>query len=148
MAIRGFACYTSMIAQILFVGIARLRDDIALPLAGRSEFYGPQLSLSALCGVASNVRGCCVRVFSHRASQDGRGLCRPDRVGEKPWYAGAGLMRFVSREEAAYGLREQAASCRRLATRAITARGSSALTAVADYFDADARRIDPLSERL
>lgn len=57
-------------------------------------------------------------------------------------------MRFVSREEAADGLREQAASCRRLAARATTARGSSALTAVADHFDADARRIDPLSERL
>lgn len=56
-------------------------------------------------------------------------------------------MGFVSREETAYGLREQAASCRRLATRATTARGSSALAAVADYFDADARRIDPLSER-
>lgn len=56
-------------------------------------------------------------------------------------------MRFVSREEAAYGLRKQAASCRRMATRATTARGSLALAAVADYFDADARRIDPLSER-
>lgn len=56
-------------------------------------------------------------------------------------------MRFVSREEAAYGLQEQAASCRRLAIRAVTERGSSALAAVADYFDADARRIDPHSER-
>ena len=56
-------------------------------------------------------------------------------------------MRFVSREEAADGLREQAASCRRLATRATTTRGSSALAAVADYFDADALRIDPFSER-
>lgn len=56
-------------------------------------------------------------------------------------------MRFVSREEAADGLRQQAASCRRLATRATTARGSSALAAVADHFDADARRIDPFSER-
>jgi hypothetical protein len=56
-------------------------------------------------------------------------------------------MRFVSREDAANELREQAASCRRLATRAATARGSSALAAAANYFDADARRIDPLSER-
>ena len=53
-------------------------------------------------------------------------------------------MDFVSREEAAYGLREQAASCRRMAVRATTQRGSSALAAVADYFDADARRIDPV----
>lgn len=56
-------------------------------------------------------------------------------------------MRVVSREDAAHGLREQAASCRRLAAQAKTVRGSSALAAVADYFDADARRIDPLSER-
>jgi hypothetical protein len=57
------------------------------------------------------------------------------------------MMEFVSRHDAADGLREQAASCRRLAFRAATARGSSALAAVAEYFDADARRIDPLSER-
>lgn len=57
------------------------------------------------------------------------------------------MMRFFSREEAADGLREQAASCRRLAIRAMTSRGSSAPAAVADYFDADARRIDPQSER-
>lgn len=55
-------------------------------------------------------------------------------------------MRFISREEAAYGLREQAASFRRLATRATTPRGSSALVAVADYFDSDALRIDSFSE--
>ena len=56
-------------------------------------------------------------------------------------------MRFVSRQEAADGLREQAASCRQQASRATTARGSSALAAVADYFDADAHRIDPLRKR-
>ena len=53
----------------------------------------------------------------------------------------------VTRHEAADGLREQAACCRRLADRAATPRGSSALVAVAEYLDADARRIDPLSER-
>jgi len=53
----------------------------------------------------------------------------------------------LSRSEAAIELREQAASCRRLACRASTPVGSHALTEVADYFDADARRIDPLSER-
>lgn len=57
------------------------------------------------------------------------------------------MMRPVSREVAADELREQAASCRRLAARARTARGSSALAAVADQLDDDARRIDPLSER-
>jgi len=53
----------------------------------------------------------------------------------------------LTRHEAAEGLREQAASCRRLACRASTLRGSTALNAVAQYFDADARRLDPLSER-
>ena len=56
------------------------------------------------------------------------------------------MPRFVSRGEAADELREQAASCRRLANRASTAAGTRALTEVADYFDADARRIDPLGE--
>jgi len=53
----------------------------------------------------------------------------------------------MSREEAADGLREQAASCRRLAWRARTVPGVHALKAVADLFDRDARRIDPRSER-
>ena len=53
----------------------------------------------------------------------------------------------ISREDAAAGLREQAASCRRLAKRARTGSGSTALKAVADQFDTDARRIDPRSER-
>jgi len=51
----------------------------------------------------------------------------------------------VSRREAADGLREQAASCRRLARRARTGAGGTALQAVAEQFDTDARRIDPLS---
>jgi len=49
----------------------------------------------------------------------------------------------LTRHDAASGLREQAASCRKLAHRARTASGSTALTAVADQFDDDARRIDP-----
>lgn len=53
----------------------------------------------------------------------------------------------LSREEAADGLREQAASCRRLSKRARTAAGSTALNHFADQFDTDARRIDPLSLR-
>jgi hypothetical protein len=57
------------------------------------------------------------------------------------------MPRHISRGEAADELREQAASCRRLANRARTAAGTRALTEVAEYFDSDARRIDPLSER-
>ena len=53
-----------------------------------------------------------------------------------------------SRGEAAGQLREQAASCRRLAKRARTEGGVSALTTVADQFDDDARRIDPTSEKI
>ena len=57
------------------------------------------------------------------------------------------MMERLTRGEAADELREQAASCRRLARRARTAGGSTALTTVADQFDKDARRIDPLSFR-
>jgi hypothetical protein len=56
-------------------------------------------------------------------------------------------MEQPSRAEAANELREQAASCRRLARRARTDGGSSALKTVAEHFDDDARRIDPFSER-
>ena len=52
-----------------------------------------------------------------------------------------------TRGEAADALREQAASCRNLARRARTPSGLTALTTVADVFDADARRIDPWSLR-
>ena len=53
----------------------------------------------------------------------------------------------ITREDAADGLREQASSCRRLAKRARTASGATALGAVAEQFDTDARRIDPRSAR-
>ena len=52
-----------------------------------------------------------------------------------------------TREQAAGDLREQAASCRRLAKRALTSSGATALTSVAEQFDDDARRIDPTSQR-
>ena len=52
-----------------------------------------------------------------------------------------------TRTEAAEELREQAASCRRLARRARTSGGSTALRNVADQFDDDARRIDPSTLR-
>jgi hypothetical protein len=53
----------------------------------------------------------------------------------------------ITRGEAADELRERAASCRRLAGRARTPSGSTALNSVAEHFDDDARRIDPSSER-
>jgi len=56
-------------------------------------------------------------------------------------------MHQPTRGEAAEGLREQAASCRRLAFRARTNSGATALNTVAEQFDDDARRIAPLSER-
>ncbi|HET7709911.1 MAG TPA: hypothetical protein VFK50_10355 [Sphingomicrobium sp.] len=56
-------------------------------------------------------------------------------------------MNQPSPEEAAEALREQAASCRRLAQRARTSGGLRALAAAADQFDTDARRIDPGSRR-
>lgn len=55
------------------------------------------------------------------------------------------MMHQPSRAQAADDLREQAASCRKLATRARTTGGSTALRTVAEQFDDDARRIDPLS---
>jgi hypothetical protein len=53
----------------------------------------------------------------------------------------------ISREDAAEGMREQAASFRRLAKCARTDSGSAALAALAEEFDTDARRTDPRSER-
>jgi hypothetical protein len=55
------------------------------------------------------------------------------------------MMSQENRADAADGLREQAASCRRLAGRARTAKGATALKSVAEQFDDDARRIDPMS---
>lgn len=52
------------------------------------------------------------------------------------------------RTDSANHLRNQAASCRRLASVARTARGAVALAGVADQFDADARGIElPLAAR-
>lgn len=53
----------------------------------------------------------------------------------------------MSREDAADGFRQQAASCRRLAKRARTRDGEQALRGAAEQFDNDARRVDPRSER-
>ena len=52
-------------------------------------------------------------------------------------------MEQLTRHQAADALRDQAASCRRLAAGEHTASNCSALTAVAERFDDDARRIDP-----
>ena len=57
-------------------------------------------------------------------------------------------MEYPSRHEAAVGLREQAASCRKLAVRARTDSGSTALKTVAELFDKDARRIDPTTSKI
>ena len=51
------------------------------------------------------------------------------------------------RSDAADELREQAASCRRMARKTRTPGGSAALNSVAEQFDTDARRIDPASPR-
>ena len=56
-------------------------------------------------------------------------------------------MTDATREEAADELREQAASCRRLAGRARTNAGNRALKILAEQLDTDARRIDPNSLR-
>ncbi|HEY0629717.1 MAG TPA: hypothetical protein VGD23_10355 [Sphingomicrobium sp.] len=57
------------------------------------------------------------------------------------------IPRFIAPDEAATELRDQSASCRRLAGRARSAAGSRALIEVADYFEADARRMDRLADR-
>jgi hypothetical protein len=48
---------------------------------------------------------------------------------------------------AAEGLREQAASCRRLAAVARTRAGRTSIEALGDHFDEQARRLDPSSQR-
>ena len=53
----------------------------------------------------------------------------------------------ISREDEADGMREQAASFRRLARTARTPTGSAALNALAEEFDTDAMRTDPRSLR-
>ena len=46
---------------------------------------------------------------------------------------------------AADGLREQAAACRRLSGQARTRQGVKALEALGDHFDEQARKLDPSS---
>lgn len=107
---------------------------------------GPRLSLSPARRIASNGRERCLRPVSPSASISREGLCWPDRRrGARQ--SSSNRVNGPSREEAADGLREQAASCRRLAQRARTAFGSTALKAVAERFDDDARLIDPKSLR-
>jgi hypothetical protein len=48
---------------------------------------------------------------------------------------------------AAEDLREQAASCRRLASVARTPTGRSSIEAMGDHFDEQARKLDPSSRR-
>jgi hypothetical protein len=53
----------------------------------------------------------------------------------------------VARRMQADGLREQAASCRRLAAAARTRSGMTSLEALGDHFDDQARKLDPSSQR-
>jgi hypothetical protein len=53
----------------------------------------------------------------------------------------------VTRRMQADGLREQAASCRRLAAAARTRSGMTSLEALGDHFDEQARKMDPSSQR-
>jgi hypothetical protein len=57
------------------------------------------------------------------------------------------VMEQSTRSETAGELRGQAASCRRLAGRARTSGGATALKTSADQYADDARRIDPSSEK-
>lgn len=50
-----------------------------------------------------------------------------------------------SGSESPDSLREQAAACRRLAAAARTRAGNSSLNALADHFDDQAARLDPMS---
>ena len=131
-----------------FVGHVRPRDIIALPLTSQEFQYGPQLSLSALFCFPPHGRKRSMRLLAHCAPKARRRLCNQDCGSETQRNAGIGPMTpDLTQREAANSLREQAASCRRLARTASTPRGTSALRSVAEHFDADARRIDPLSER-
>ena len=56
------------------------------------------------------------------------------------------MIERLSRADTAVRLRDQATSFRRLVKRAWTPGGSTALATVAEQFDRDARRIDPLGE--
>lgn len=51
------------------------------------------------------------------------------------------------RRRSAEVLREQAASCRRLAAAARTRSGTTSLNALADHFDEQAGNLDPSSQR-
>jgi hypothetical protein len=53
----------------------------------------------------------------------------------------------AARRVQADGLREQAASCRRLAAAARTRSGTTSLAALGDHFDEQARQLDPSSQR-
>ena len=51
---------------------------------------------------------------------------------------------FPDNPDGPEGLRNQAAACRRLATRARTRAGTSSMNALADHFDEQARRADTI----
>ena len=49
---------------------------------------------------------------------------------------------FPGGPDGAQGLRDQASACRRLASQAQTTAGKTSMTALADHFDGQARRLD------
>jgi len=49
---------------------------------------------------------------------------------------------FPDNPDGALGLRNQAAACRRLAAQARTRTGATSMTALADHFEEQARRLD------
>ena len=76
-----------------------------------------------------------------------RFVCRAHRGSEAvPHTSASSVMQQPTRGEAADELREQAASCRSLPAGADYGR-VIALNTVAEHFDDDVRRIDPLSEK-
>jgi hypothetical protein len=52
-------------------------------------------------------------------------------------------MSEAPKPDTAESLREQAASCRRLAAASATRSGRTSLNALADHFEAQARKLDP-----
>ena len=73
-----------------------------------------------------------------RREFDPRDLNPPSEPADQP---------AAERRASADGLREQAASCRRLASSARTRSGTTSLQALGDHFDEQARKLDPSSQR-